>query len=188
MVAVHYVLSQTKGNSVSNLSSTKALYDITKLHGGEYFSSAVGELNVIEKMKEKNAVIGGEGNGGVIYPDLHYGRDALVGIALFLSFLAQKKLKVSSLRASYPNYFMSKTKVNLPARTDFNKLLYKIENKYKDENMIKIDGLKVEFENSWVHIRKSNTEPIIRIYTEAVSQKAAKKLATKFSDVIKTFI
>ena len=183
-----YVLSQTKGNSVSNLSSTKALYDITKVHGGEYFSSAVGELNVIEKMKEKNAVIGGEGNGGVIYPDLHYGRDALVGIALFLSFLAHKKLKVSSLRASYPNYFMSKTKVNLPARTDFNKLLHKIENKYKGENLIKIDGLKVEFENSWVHIRKSNTEPIIRIYTEAVSQKAAKKLATKFSDVIKTFI
>jgi len=170
------------------LSSTKALYDITKVHGGEYFSSAVGELNVIEKMKEKNAVIGGEGNGGVIYPDLHYGRDALVGIALFLSFLAHKKLKVSSLRASYPNYFMSKTKVNLPARTDFNKLLHKIENKYKGENLIKIDGLKVEFENSWAHIRKSNTEPIIRIYTEAVSQKAAKKLASKFSGVIKTLI
>ena len=112
----------------------------------------------------------------------------MVGIALFLSFLAQKKLKVSSLRASYPNYFMSKTKVNLPARTDFNKLLNKIKNKYKGENLIKIDGLKVEFENSWVHIRKSNTEPIIRIYTEAVSQKAAKKLATKFLDVIKTLI
>ena len=183
-----YVLSQTKGNSVSNLSSTKALYDITKVHGGEYFSSAVGELNVIEKMKEKNAVIGGEGNGGVIYPDLHYGRDALVGIALFLSFLAHKKLKVSSLRASYPNYFMSNTKVNLPARTDSNKIIDKIENKYKGENLIKIDGLKIEFENSWVHVRKSNTEPIIRIYTEAASQKAAKKLASKFSGVIKTLI
>jgi len=175
-----YVLSKTPGNTVSNLSSTRALADITKRHGGTYSSSGVGEVNVVEKMKAVNAVIGGEGNGGVIYPDLHYGRDALVGVALFLSFLAEKKASVSALRASYPNYFMSKGKVQLAQGMDVNGILNKIAERYAENKPITIDGVKIDFSNSWVHLRKSNTEPIIRVYTEAESEKEAEDLAERF--------
>ena len=175
-----YVLSKTPGNTVSNLSSTRAVADITKRHGGTYSSSGVGEVNVVEKMKAVNAVIGGEGNGGVIYPDLHYGRDALVGVALFLSFLAEKKASVSALRASYPNYFMSKGKVQLAQGMDVNGILNKIAERYAENKPITIDGVKIDFSNSWVHLRKSNTEPIIRVYTEAESEKEAEDLAERF--------
>ena len=175
-----YVLSKTPGNTVSNLSSTRALSDITLKRGCEYHYSGVGEINVVEKMKKINAVIGGEGNGGIIYPELHYGRDALVGVALFLSLLTESNLKVSELRATYPNYYMSKAKISLSDDLDFDLILKEIESKYSDYNPITIDGLKIEFESSWVHLRKSNTEPILRVYTEAKSKKESQELAERF--------
>jgi len=175
-----YVLSKTPGNTVSNISSTRALSDITLKRGYEYHYSSVGEINVVEKMKKINAVIGGEGNGGIIYPELHYGRDALVGVALFLGLLTESPLKVSELRATYPNYFMSKKKISLSEDLDFDSILKKIESKYSDHNPITIDGVKIEFESSWVHLRKSNTEPIVRVYTEAKSEKESEELAERF--------
>ncbi|MEM5565138.1 phosphoglucosamine mutase [Psychroserpens sp. AS72] len=180
-----YVLSKTPGNTVSNMSSTRALRDVTEKHGGTYEASAVGEVNVVNLMKKNNAVIGGEGNGGIIYPESHYGRDALVGVALFLSLLAEKKMKVSELRASYPNYFMSKKKIQLTPELDVDALLVAMENKYAHENLTTIDGVKIDFANSWVHLRKSNTEPIIRIYTEAPSQTEADDLADRIISEIK---
>ncbi len=182
-----YVLTHSPGNTVSNLSSTKALADVTISKGGSYFASAVGELNVVEKMKAENAVIGGEGNGGIIYPELHYGRDALVGIGLFLSLLTEKKIKVSALKASYPQYAMSKAKVALSSDMDVDEILKQIKNQYKDKNPITIDGVKIEFETAWVHLRKSNTEPIIRVYAEAHNEKAAQILANRFINEIKEF-
>jgi phosphomannomutase len=180
-----YVLGETPGNTVSNMSSTRALRDITEKHGGTYEASAVGEVNVVELMKKNKAIIGGEGNGGIIYPELHYGRDALVGVALFLSLLAEKKMTVSQLRASYPNYFMSKKKIELTPQLDVDAILKAIETKYTHENITTIDGVKIDFDNSWVHLRKSNTEPIIRIYTEAPSQVEADTLADKIISEIK---
>ncbi|MCR9183032.1 MAG: phosphoglucosamine mutase [Flavobacteriaceae bacterium] len=175
-----YVLSKTPGNTVSNMSSSRALRDITEKYGGTYQASAVGEVNVVKLMKDTNAIIGGEGNGGVIYPESHYGRDALVGVALFLSLLAEKKLKVSELRASYPSYFMSKKKIQLTEGLDVDDLLQKMETKYAGENITTIDGVKIDFPENWVHLRKSNTEPIIRIYTEAKTQETADALADRF--------
>ncbi|MBR9915945.1 MAG: phosphoglucosamine mutase [Algicola sp.] len=172
-----YVLSKTPGNTVSNMSSTRALRDITEKHGGSFEASAVGEVNVVNLMKQNNAVIGGEGNGGIIYPELHYGRDALVGVALFLSLLAEGSMTVSELRASYPSYYMSKKKIQLTPDLDVDGLLKAMEDKYAHETLTTIDGVKIDFENSWVHLRKSNTEPIIRIYTEAPSQNEADSLA-----------
>jgi phosphomannomutase len=180
-----YVLSKTPGNTVSNMSSTRALKDITVKHGGNYESSAVGEVNVVELMKKNNAIIGGEGNGGIIYPKLHYGRDALVGVALFLSLLAEKNLKVSALRASYPNYFMSKKKIELTPELDVDTILKAIESHFKNEKVSTVDGVKIDFAKSWVHLRKSNTEPIIRIYTEAPSQQEADDLADTIITKIK---
>lgn len=180
-----YVLSKTKGNTVSNMSSTRALRDITEKHGGTYEASAVGEVNVVELMKKNNAIIGGEGNGGIIYPELHYGRDALVGVALFLSLLAEKKMEVSDLRASYPNYFMSKKKIELTPGLNVDGILSAMEAKYSNENLTTIDGVKIDFADSWVHLRKSNTEPIIRIYTEAPSQHEADSLADRIISEIK---
>ncbi len=180
-----YVLSKTPGNTVSNMSSTRALRDITEKHGGTYEASAVGEVNVVRLMKKNNAVIGGEGNGGIIYPELHYGRDALVGVALFLSLLAEGSQSVSELRASYPNYYMSKKKIQLTPDLDVDALLKSMEENYANENLTTIDGVKIDFENSWVHLRKSNTEPIIRIYTEAPSQIDADNLADRFISEIK---
>ena len=177
-----YVLGKTPGNTVSNLSSTRALRDVTEAAGGEYFASAVGEVNVVTKMKEKGAVIGGEGNGGVIDPQLHYGRDALVGIALFLSLLAERKCAVSVLKASYPQYFMSKGKIALTPSIDVDAVLAEIEKRYKNEQPLTIDGVKIDFAASWVHMRKSNTEPIIRVYTEADSQAKADELCQRFSN------
>ena len=176
-----YVLGKTPGNTVSNLSSTRALRDVTEAAGGEYFASAVGEVNVVTKMKEKGAVIGGEGNGGIIDPQLHYGRDALVGIALFLSLLAERKCAVSVLKASYPQYFMSKGKIALTPSIDVDAVLAEIEKRYKNEQPLTIDGVKIDFAASWVHMRKSNTEPIIRVYTEADSQAKADELCQRFS-------
>ena len=180
-----YVLSKTKGNTVSNMSSTRALRDITEKHGGTYEASAVGEVNVVDLMKKNHAVIGGEGNGGIIYPESHYGRDALVGVALFLSLLAEKKMNVSDLRASYPSYFMSKKKIQLTPGLDVDGILKTIESNYANENLTTIDGVKIDFADSWVHLRKSNTEPIIRIYTEAPSQVEADALADRFISEIK---
>ncbi|GGG43661.1 phosphoglucosamine mutase [Bizionia arctica] len=174
-----YVLSKTPGNTVSNMSSTRALRDVTEKHGGNYEASAVGEVNVVELMKKNNAVIGGEGNGGIIYPESHYGRDALVGVALFLSLLAEKRMKVSELRASYPSYFMSKKKIELTPELDVDAILKKMEAKYAHETLTTVDGVKIDFATSWVHLRKSNTEPIIRVYTEAPSQQEADALAKK---------
>ena len=189
LVAVADHVTGTKpGNSVSNLSSTRALADITIKNGGKYYASAVGEVNVVEMMKEKNAVIGGEGNGGVIFPELHYGRDALVGIALFLTYLANKKLKMSELKSSFPQYTISKNKLALTNSTNIDLLLEKISNKYKNVNQNKIDGLKLEFENEWVHMRKSNTEPIIRIYAESQNQKSAHNLGERFVEELKSMI
>tara|TARA_R110002072_G_scaffold172324_1_gene326329 strand:+ start:9897 stop:11288 length:1392 start_codon:yes stop_codon:yes gene_type:complete len=175
-----YVLSKTPGNTVSNMSSSRALRDVTEKHGGTYQASAVGEVNVVQMMKDTQAVIGGEGNGGIIYPESHYGRDALVGIALFLSLLAEKKQKVSELRASYPSYFMSKKKIQLTEGLDVDGLLQKMETKYTGEKITTIDGVKIDFPENWVHLRKSNTEPIIRIYTEAKTQEIADALADRF--------
>ena len=180
-----YVLSKTPGNTVSNMSSTRALRDVTEKHGGSYEASAVGEVNVVELMKKNNAIIGGEGNGGVIYPELHYGRDALVGVALFLSLLAEKEMSVSALRATYPNYFMGKKKIDLTPEIDVDGILKTMEANYKNEKLTTIDGVKIDFSNSWVHLRKSNTEPIIRIYTEAPSQEEADTLADKIIAEIK---
>ena len=180
-----YVLSSTPGNTVSNLSSTRALRDVTRKHGGVYNAAAVGEVNVVTKMKETNTVIGGEGNGGVIYPESHYGRDALVGISLFLSLLAKKKMKVSELRKTYPEYYISKNKIQLTPEIDVDGVLKAMKEKYKNEEVNDIDGVKVDFADKWVHLRKSNTEPIIRIYSEASSMKEADALANKIIDEIK---
>lgn len=189
LVAVaDYVLKHKKGNTVSNLSSTRALRDVTEKAGGEYHAAAVGEVNVVNKMKEVNAVIGGEGNGGVIYPELHYGRDALVGIALFLTHLAKYGKSVSSLRASYPGYFISKNKITLTPEMDIDRLLLKVEDKYKKQPHSTIDGLKIEFDKEWVHLRRSNTEPIIRIYSEGNSETIADNLANKIITDIKEIL
>lgn len=174
-----YVLRYTKGNTVSNLSSTRALSDVTVARGGSYSAAAVGEVNVVTKMKETNAVIGGEGNGGVIYPAAHYGRDALVGIALFLSLMAEEKCKVSELRKRYPAYYISKNKIQLTPSTDVDAILRTMKDKYKNERVNDIDGVKIDFADCWVHLRKSNTEPIIRIYSEASSMDKADALAQK---------
>lgn len=179
-----YVLSKTPGNTVSNMSSSRALRDVTNLHKGTYEASAVGEVNVVELMKKNNAVIGGEGNGGIIYPELHYGRDSLVGVALFLTHLANKKMTVSALRASYPQYYMSKNKIELTPQIDVDAILVAMTEKYKNEDITTIDGVKIDFAENWVHLRKSNTEPIIRIYTEAASQEKADVLALRIIDEI----
>jgi phosphomannomutase len=189
LVAVaDYILKNTKGNTVSNLSSTRALRDVTELAGGEYHAAAVGEVNVVNKMKEVNAVIGGEGNGGVIYPELHYGRDALVGIALFLTHLAKYGKTISNLRSSYPGYFISKNKITLTPEMDIDALLSKVEAKYKNQPHSTIDGLKIEFDKQWVHLRRSNTEPIIRIYSEGDSETVANGLANKIIADIKEIL
>jgi len=180
-----YILSQRPGNTVSNLSSTRALRDVTEKYGGTYTASAVGEVNVVNAMKATNAVIGGEGNGGIIYPESHYGRDALVGVALFLSLLAERKIAVSALRGSYPSYFMSKKKIDLNPTIDVDAILEAMEVKYTHEQISTIDGVKIDFPTEWVHLRKSNTEPIIRIYTEAPSQEKADVLADRIIDEIK---
>ncbi|WP_125723759.1 phosphoglucosamine mutase [Flavobacterium ustbae] len=186
LVAVaDYVLSKTPGNTVSNMSSSRALRDVTNSHNGNYEASAVGEVNVVELMKKNNAIIGGEGNGGIIYPELHYGRDSLVGVALFLTHLANKKMPVSALRASYPEYYMSKNKIELTPQIDVDAILTQMTEKYKNEDISTIDGVKIDFATEWVHLRKSNTEPIIRIYTEAPSQDAADQLALRIIDEIK---
>ena len=180
-----YVLSKTPGNAVSNMSSSRALRDVTTVHNGIYEASAVGEVNVVKLMKKNNAIIGGEGNGGIIYPELHYGRDSLVGVALFLTHLANKKMKISELRASYPEYFMSKNKIELTPQIDVDAILIAMADKYKDEEINTIDGVKIDFAENWVHLRKSNTEPIIRIYTEAATQENADALALRIIDEIK---
>ena len=182
-----YVLSHTPGNTVSNLSSTRALRDVTEKHGGVYTASAVGEVNVTTKMKEVNAVIGGEGNGGVIYPESHYGRDALVGIALFLSSLAQKGCKVSELRATFPEYFIAKNRIDLTASTDVDAILEKVKEQYGKQADVKvtdIDGVRLDFPDKWVHLRKSNTEPIIRVYSEASTMEEADALGKKLMQVV----
>jgi phosphomannomutase len=189
LVAVaDYMLGVKKGNTVSNLSSTRALRDITLSHGGTYFSAAVGEVNVVTKMKEVHAIIGGEGNGGVILPDLHYGRDALAGIALFLSKLAISGIKMSELKETYPIYEMGKSKINLEKGMDVDGILNRIASRYSDLNPSTIDGVKIDFSDSWVHLRKSNTEPIIRIYTEANTQSMANELGEKFIEEIKNLL
>lgn len=175
-----YILGHKKGDTVSNLSSSRALRDVTIAHGGTYHAAAVGEVNVVQKMKDVQAVVGGEGNGGIIYPGSHYGRDALVGIAMFLSLLTEKQMKVSELRASYPSYFMSKKKVELVKGMPVDDIMSKITSIYQSEDITTIDGVKIDFEQNWVHMRKSNTEPIIRIYTEAFSQHEADDLAKRF--------
>lgn len=186
LVAVaDYVLRNTPGNTVSNMSSSRALRDVTEKHGGTYTASAVGEVNVVEKMKETHAVIGGEGNGGIIYPELHYGRDSLVGVALFLSFLAEEKMTVSELRKKYTAYFMSKKKIELTPQLDVDAILKAMEAKYSTEDINTIDGVKIDFPENWVHLRKSNTEPIIRIYTEAKSQVEADSLADRIIEEIR---
>lgn len=189
LVAVaDYILKTKKGNTVSNLSSTRALRDVTEKHKGQYFASAVGEVNVVEKMKECKAVIGGEGNGGVIYPELHYGRDALAGIALFLSHLAKYGKTVSMLRATYPDYFISKNKIELTPEINVDEILNDIQKKYKKQPINTIDGVKIEFDKEWVHLRRSNTEPIIRIYSESQSESTAENLARKIMTDIKELI
>ena len=186
LVAVaDYVLSKTPGNTVSNMSSSRALRDITTKHSGSYQASAVGEVNVVELMKATNAIIGGEGNGGIIYPELHYGRDSLVGVALFLTYLAGQEKSVAELRASYPQYFMSKNKIELTPQIDVDNVMKQIADKYVSENITTIDGVKIDFPTEWVHLRKSNTEPIIRIYTEAPTQSEADVLAERFVSELK---
>ena len=189
LVAVaDYLLRHQKGAAISNLSSSRALRDVARNLGSEYFASAVGEVNVVTLMKEKNAVIGGEGNGGIIYPELHYGRDSLVGVALFLTHLAKENKTVSELRATYPSYFMGKKKIELTPDIDVDSLLTKMEKEYQTEDISTVDGLKIDFENNWVHLRKSNTEPIIRIYTEAFSQEEADQLGDQMIEKIKSLI
>ncbi len=186
LVAVaDYILSAGAGNTVSNLSSSRALRDVTAAHGGKYEASAVGEVNVVAKMKETGAIIGGEGNGGVIYPALHYGRDALVGVALFLTFLAKKGMTMTELRATYPAYFASKNKIQLTPKIDVDKVLHEMKRRYAGEKVNDIDGVKIDFSDNWVHLRKSNTEPIIRVYTEARSTAEADALAARFITEIK---
>lgn len=179
-----YVLQHTPGNTVSNLSSTRALRDVTERHGGTYTAAAVGEVNVTTKMKEVGAVIGGEGNGGVIYPESHYGRDALVGIALFLSSLAHKKCTASQLRATFPNYFIAKNRIDLTPSTDIDAILEKVKEMYASEKITDIDGVKIDFPDKWVHLRKSNTEPIIRVYSEAATMEEADALGKKLMQVV----
>ena len=183
-----YVLSKTPGSTVSNLSSSRALSDIANLHKGSYTAASVGEVNVVQCMKDTNAIIGGEGNGGIIYPESHYGRDALVGTALFLMLLSEKNIKVSELRASYPAYFMRKDKIELDASIDVDKLLNEIKQRYQHECINTQDGVKIDFENHWVHLRKSNTEPIIRVYTEAASVAEAESVANAMMDEIKSLV
>ena len=183
-----YVLGKAKGNVVSNLSSSRALRDIAQKHGVSYSAAAVGEVNVVTEMKRVEAIIGGEGNGGIIYPELHYGRDALVGVALFLSLLAERSGSVQQLRESYPAYFMSKNKIQLTEQINPDQILKAMEQKYAHEQTTTIDGLKIDFADSWVHLRKSNTEPIIRIYTEAKSQKEADALAHRFIEEMQALI
>ena len=179
-----YVLKHTPGNTVSNLSSTRALRDVTAKYGMEYNAAAVGEVNVVTKMKETNTVIGGEGNGGVIYPAAHYGRDALVGIALFLSHLAHEGKTVSELRKTYPEYFIAKNRIDLDANTDVDAILAKVKEMFKDEQVNDIDGVKIDFPDKWVHLRKSNTEPIIRVYSEAATMAEADEIGKKIMDVV----
>ena len=189
LVAVaDYILSHTPGNTVSNLSSSRALRDVTNSHNCSYSAAAVGEVNVVAKMKETNAIIGGEGNGGVIYPEAHYGRDALVGVALFLSLLAKSGKTVSQMKATYPQYAIAKNKIELTPEIDVDKILVAMKEKYANENITDIDGVKIDFADSWVHLRKSNTEPIIRIYSEAHSMQEADKLADDIKEVIKSLI
>ncbi len=189
LVAVaDYILKNQPGNTVSNLSSTRALRDVTEKVGGKYYASAVGEVNVVNQMKAVNAIIGGEGNGGIIYPEFHYGRDALAGIALFLTHLAKSGKPVSVLKSTYPTYFISKNKITLTPEMDIDKLLLAIEDKYKDQPHSTIDGLKIEFDNEWVHLRRSNTEPIIRIYSEAESETVAESIANKIIADIKEIL
>ena len=190
LVAVaDYILSKRKGNTVSNLSSTRALRDISKKHGVEYQASAVGEVNVVEKMKATHAIIGGEGNGGVIFPELHYGRDSLVGIALFLSLMAERKEPVSNIRSSYPSYFISKNRINLEPEMDVDHILAEIAEKYKKEEVSTVDGVKIDFEEGWVHLRRSNTEPIVRIYSESnsvnMSESLSRKIMSDVGEIIK---
>ena len=186
LVAVaDYILSKQVGNTVSNLSSSRALSDVTVAHGGEYNASAVGEVNVVKKMKDTGAIIGGEGNGGVIYPALHYGRDALVGVALFLTYLVERGLKMTELRATYPAYFASKNKIQLTPAIDVDKVLLEMKQRYSAERVNDIDGVKIDFAENWVHLRKSNPEPIIRVYTEAKSMAEADALAQKIMGEIK---
>ncbi len=189
LVAVaDYVLKNKKGNTVSNLSSTRALKDVTEKNGGNYFASAVGEVNVVEMMKANGAVIGGEGNGGIILPELHYGRDALVGIALFLSHLAKYGKSCSMLRSTYPNYYISKNKIELTPEINVDKILASIEKKYSKQPIINSDGVRIEFDKEWVHLRKSNTEPIIRIYSESQTETTADNLAEKIISDIREII
>ena len=183
-----YVLSKTPGNTVSNMSSSRALRDITNKHNGSYQASAVGEVNVVKLMKTSNAIIGGEGNGGIIYPELHYGRDSLVGVALFLTYLAGLDMTVAELKASLPQYFMSKNKIELTPEIDVDAILVAMTDKYKNEDISTIDGVKIDFESTWVHLRKSNTEPIIRIYTEAPTQSEADALAVRIIEEIKEVV
>lgn len=188
LVAVSdYVLQHTPGNTVSNLSSTRALRDVTEKRGNEYYAAAVGEVNVVTKMKKVNAVIGGEGNGGIIYPASHYGRDALAGIALFLTHLAKSGMKTSELRKTYPTYYMSKQKIELSPNLDTDAILEKVKSKFKDEKITDIDGVKIDFPNKWVHLRKSNTEPIIRVYSEAETNEAAEEIGKQIIELIKGF-
>ena len=189
LVAVaDFVLSKTPGNTVSNLSSTRALRDVTNLYNVNYQASAVGEVNVVEKMKATNAVIGGEGNGGIIYPELHYGRDALIGVALFLTQLAEREISAKELRSSYPSYFISKNKIELTPEIDVDAILSALEEKYKKENITTIDGLKIDFLEGWVHLRKSNTEPIIRIYAESEGEEKANEFSTNMINEIRALI
>ncbi len=179
-----YVLSHTPGSTVSNLSSSRALRDVTRAHGCEYNAAAVGEVNVVTKMKETGAIIGGEGNGGVIYPAAHYGRDALVGVALFLTLLAKSGKKVSELKAGYPQYAIAKNKIELTPDINVDKILEAVKQRFANETITDIDGVKIDFADSWVHLRKSNTEPIIRIYSEAATMAEADALADRIKEVI----
>ena len=189
LVAVaDHVLNNAIGNTVSNLSSTRALRDVTEKHGAEYHAAAVGEVNVVNKMKSTNAIIGGEGNGGVKYPELHYGRDALVGIGLFLTHLAKSTLKASELRDTYPKYVISKNKIELTPTINVDGVLNKMKEKYASQPINTIDGVKIELGNEWVHLRKSNTEPIIRIYAESESSAKADELGKRFIEEIENII
>ncbi len=190
MAVADYILSRRRGNTVSNLSSTRALRDVTEKRGGKYTAAAVGEVNVVSAMKETKAVIGGEGNGGVIFPELHYGRDALMGIALFLTHLAKSGMKASELRKTYPEYFISKNKIELTPQINVDEVLEKVKAKYQNEKINLSDGVKIDFEKEreWVHLRKSNTEAIIRIYAESQSEKKANELANKIINDIKGMI